>query len=277
MIKSFSKINLSLRVLKKLNNGLHNIQSNSLLINLCDNIIIKKINYSKDLVFFKGKFKKFVKQKDNTVIKTLNGLRSKKLIKGNYKVIIRKNIPVFSGLGGGTSNAFTIVKYFLKRNINEKIIRYFENIIGSDFRLFLNKQCYQQSLKKIFKSKKNFSFFILIIYPRYRCSTKDIYSKVKNIKTFKKKNYSLASSKTQFIKLMKNESNDLQKIVVKKFPVINKVISSIAKQNGCYFSRITGSGSCCFGVFKNQSLAKAALTSIKRKYPKYWCVVTKTI
>ena len=253
MIKSFSKINLSLRVLEKLNNGLHNIQSNSFLINLCDNISIKKIKHSKDIVVFKGKFKKLVRQKDNTVIKTLNGLRSKKFIKGNYKIIIRKNIPVFSGLGGGTSNAYTIVKYFLKKNINGKIIRYFENIIGSDFRLFMNKQCYQQSLKKVIKFKKNFSFYILIIYPKYKCSTKNIYSKVKNIKTYRKKKYFTSKSKIKFIKLMKNERNDLQKIVVKKYPVINEVINLIAKQNGCYFSRITGSGSCCFGLFKNQN------------------------
>jgi len=43
MIKSYCKINLSLRIIKKLNNGLHDIQSNSVLINLYDEIKIKII------------------------------------------------------------------------------------------------------------------------------------------------------------------------------------------------------------------------------------------
>ena len=41
-IKSFSKINLTLRVLRKLNNGMHNIETNSVLVDLYDEIDIKK-------------------------------------------------------------------------------------------------------------------------------------------------------------------------------------------------------------------------------------------
>ena len=57
MIKSFCKINLSLRVLRKLKNRLHDIETNSLLINLYDTIKIKKIKGKKDLIIFKGNFK----------------------------------------------------------------------------------------------------------------------------------------------------------------------------------------------------------------------------
>ena len=53
MIKSFSKINLSLRVLKKLKIGLHDIQSNTVLLNLYDVIKINKINRKKILSFLK--------------------------------------------------------------------------------------------------------------------------------------------------------------------------------------------------------------------------------
>ena len=55
IIKSFSKINLTLRVLKKLKNGMHNIETNSVLTNLFDVINIKKSK--KDVIIFKGKFK----------------------------------------------------------------------------------------------------------------------------------------------------------------------------------------------------------------------------
>ena len=62
MIKSYCKINLSLRVLNKLSNGFHNIQSNTFLLNLHDTISIKKINGKKDNIIFKGKFKKSIKK-----------------------------------------------------------------------------------------------------------------------------------------------------------------------------------------------------------------------
>ena len=60
-IKSFSKINLTLRVLKKLKNGMHNIESNSVLVDLFDEISIKKNN--RDIIIFKGKFKKKIDPK----------------------------------------------------------------------------------------------------------------------------------------------------------------------------------------------------------------------
>ena len=63
MIKSFAKINLFLNVLKKNKDGLHNIQSNTVLINLYDQIEIKKINEKKDKINFTGRFKENVKKK----------------------------------------------------------------------------------------------------------------------------------------------------------------------------------------------------------------------
>ena len=51
----------------------------------------------------------------------------------------------------------------------------------------------------------------------------------------------------------------------------------IRERKGCYFSRMTGSGSVCYGVFKSKKTARAALKGIKLKYPKYWLSVAKTI
>ena len=123
-IKSYSKINLTLRVLKQLKNGLHDIETNSTLINLYDELTLKK-NY-KDQVIFKGKFSKKVNSKKNSVIDTIQLLRKYNLIKNFYKITVKKNIPVYAGLGGGTSNSVTIFKYFLKRKIKKNIINSFE-------------------------------------------------------------------------------------------------------------------------------------------------------
>ena len=63
----------------------------------------------------------------------------------------------------------------------------------------------------------------------------------------------------------------------RKYPIIKKLITEVGLKKGCYFSRMTGSGSVCYGVFQSEKTAKAALTSVKYKYPKYWSVVAKTI
>ena len=74
-----------------------------------------------------------------------------------------------------------------------------------------------------------------------------------------------------------NQNNDLQSIVENKYPIIKKLIIEIGQKKGCYFSRMTGSGSVCYGVFKSEKTAKAALNRVKLKYPQYWSLVAKTI
>ena len=74
-----------------------------------------------------------------------------------------------------------------------------------------------------------------------------------------------------------NKNNDLQFIVEKRYPIIKKIIFEISKKKGCYYSRMTGSGSLCYGIFSSDKTAKAALNKVKSKYPKYWVSLAKTI
>ena len=153
MIKSFSKINLFLKVLKKNNKGLHNVQSSVMLLDLHDQISLKKINKNKDSIEFIGRFKKNINRNKNTISKSLLILRKQNLIdkKKKYKITVNKQIPVFAGLGGGTSNAVFLVKHFLKNKVSDKLLKIFEKGIGSDFRLFFLNHSFQKNLKKILK------------------------------------------------------------------------------------------------------------------------------
>ena len=116
IINSYSKINLALKVNSKSKNGLHEIQSLYCLINLSDKIIINKIKQNKDTIKFKGPLVK-IKNGDSSIHKLFKKLRELKLISNYYSVTITKNIPVFGGLGGGTSNAAFILKYLLKKDL----------------------------------------------------------------------------------------------------------------------------------------------------------------
>ena len=81
----------------------------------------------------------------------------------------------------------------------------------------------------------------------------------------------------KLINFLKSENNDLEKTVIKIYPKVKKIIDYIKSQKGCYFSRITGSGSACIGIFSNMTHAIYVQKLIKQKYPKYWCAVSKTI
>ena len=278
ILKSFSKINLSLKVNKKLKNSrLHEIQSYFCLVNLCDDIKIKKIKDQKDIIRFRGKFSKYIKKSSNSVIDVLNILRERNLISSYYSVSINKKIPVFGGMGGGTSNAIYLVKHLTRNKIDKNLLKVLSKKIGSDVRIFLYQQGFISNLKKIYSFHKKYSLYFLLVYPAIKCSTKYIYSKVRKFSQKSDFSFKKIKVKNKFIKLLIGENNNLQSIVENKYPTIERLIQEIRQRKGCYFSRMTGSGSVCYGVFKSKKSAKAALNIIKVKYPKYSSWVAKTI
>ena len=278
VLKSFSKINLSLNINRKLKtNKLHDIQSYFCLINLFDQIKIKKIKGRSDIVEFKGKFSKYIKKKDNSIIDTLKILRKNNLISDYYSVLVNKRIPVFSGMGGGTSNAVCLIKYLVRKKINKNLLNILDKKIGSDLKLFFYEQGFLKNLKIVNDFPRKYKLYFLLVYPNIRCSTRYVYSKVKKYSSKSKYSFNKINDKSKFIDFLINKNNDLQSIVEKKYPIIKKLIIEIGKKKGCYFSRMTGSGSVCYGVFKSEKTAKAALNEIKLKYPKCWLSVAKTI
>ena len=276
VLKSFSKINLSLNINSKLKNGLHDIQSYYCLINLFDKIKIRKIDKKKDKVVFFGPFVKHIKKSNNSITNLLKLLRKLELISGYYSVNVIKNIPVFSGLGGGTSNAASVLKFLLKGKVSKKILEKVEKLIGSDLRLFFHKQGFLQNLRTI-KTIKKQKLFFLLSRPNIICSTKKIYSKVKKYSKKKKFNFKKMKNKKGFINYILEQNNELQSIVEEEYPSIKILLKDINTEKGCYFSRMSGSGSVCYGLFNNESNAKKALNKIKTKHPKFWFSIAKTV
>ena len=129
----------------------------------------------------------------------------------------------------------------------------------------------------ILRLNHKFKLSVLIVYPNIICSTKKIYKKNRVFSPSKSEISFSKKNKKQLILYLKNEKNDLEKIVVKLYSKVGQVIDVLKSQKGCYFSRITGSGSACIGVFSNMENTIKAKKMIKAKYPRYWCAVSKTI
>ena len=282
-IKSYCKINLSLKVLKKLNSGYHNIISLITFCDLHDVISISRIRELKDEISFSGKFKRGINKKSNTITKVLNLLRSNKMLKNQaFKINVQKNIPHGSGLGGGSSNAANLLNYFnlkMKLKLSKNKIRKLADQIGFDVSINLEKRNAFLTGKrgKILRLNQKFKLNLLIVYPNLICSTKKIYERNRKINLSKPQSFFYTKDNKKLINFLKNENNDLEKTVIKIYPKIKKIIDYIKSQKGCHFSRITGSGSACIGIFSNMRHAIYVQKLIKLKYPKYWCAVSKTI
>ena len=282
-IKSYCKINLFLRVLRKLDNGYHTIMSLITFCELHDTISIFKIKSLRDKISFSGRFKEGINKKSNTVTKVLDLFRRTKLLKNQaFKINIQKNIPHGSGLGGGSSNAADLINFFnlnMKLKLNKNKIKKLADQIGFDVPINLERKNTFLTGKKdnILRLNQNFRLNLLIVYPNIICSTKRIYEKNRKKSLIKPQSYFYKKNNKALIDFLIKENNDLEETVIKIYPKVKKIINYIKSQNGCYFSRITGSGSACIGIFSNMKNAIYVQKLIKLKYPKYWCVVSKTM
>jgi len=213
----------------------------------------------------------------------LNLLRKRRLIKDqHFKIDIKKNIPHGSGLGGASTNASSLLSYLnkkMKLNLKNDRMIFLAKKIGSDVPLGLKKKntFLRSRGDKILRFNVKFGFNLLIVYPNIVCSTRNIYNNYRVNYSRKLQSRFNVKNRKKLIDYLKNEKNDLQKTTVKIYPKVGKVIDHIKLQKGCLFSRITGSGSACIGIFSNRRDTISAQKLIKLKYPNYWSVVSKTI
>ena len=276
-IKSYAKINLALNITGK-TNSLHKIESIISFVSLHDEILIKRINSNKHIISFKGKFSKRI-GKNNSISKLLDLLEKKKIIKGKkFHIKINKKIPIKAGLGGGSMNAASILKYFIQKKIikiSKKEIIIISNSIGSDVILglrFINCVLTSKNRIKYFKSYKK--IYTLIVKPNFGCSTKDIYSKVRKFDRSILNRPNIRMFDLNFLSKMRNS---LEPIAFSKYPKLQAIKSYLEISSKAFFVRMTGSGSALIAYFKSKEKCENAKRQFNKKYKNYWCIVSKTI
>ena len=180
MILSPAKINLSLKVKTRLKNGYHILSSHIIFLDLFDKLFLKRS--SKDELKIKGPFKNLLRfQGDNLVTKTLEFCRKNDLTNSKFNVTLEKNIPVSAGLGGGSANSASIIRYFLnakKIDDVEKIIQ-FSKLLGADVPACIySKPIFMEGIgEKIsfIDLNTDLSVGIVLINPYIELSTKRVF------------------------------------------------------------------------------------------------------
>ena len=278
LINSYCKINISLRVIKKLKNGLHKINTFITFARIFDQIYLKEIKNTKDKISFYGKFKNKISKSNNTISRILDLLRKNNFIKKIYfEIKVKKNIPTKSGLGGGSMNAASLLTFLVNKynlRIKQKDLFKLAAKVGSDVIVGLKFQnvFFNSSSNTIKRYKNKLNLFVLLVKPNVNCSTKLIYSKNRQFsKQYKNKDIS------KFGNFFEKDVNDLEKVAFKIYPKIKRLKDYLNIQKKCIFSRMTGSGSVCVAYFKDYKAARKAEINLKNKFPNYWCKLSKAM
>lgn len=177
--KSPCKINLFLDIKSKREDGYHLIESLFHTIDLFD---IIKIEENKELkISTSGKYKLNDSEEDNIVAKIFYHFKNEIGLKKNYKINIEKNIPTGAGLGGGSSNAATMIKFFWEELNIKPDIRLIESFskFGADIPFFIKGGLSWVSGigEKIYSFDFTLPYKIILIFPNINVSTKLAYSK----------------------------------------------------------------------------------------------------
>ena len=241
-----AKINLGLNVISKKNNGYHNLESCFCPINLFDIIEIKKSNTSS---FRTSGIKIPGKSKENIIFKIIEEIKTK--VKP-LDIFLYKNIPLGSGLGGGSSNAtFSLltINKLLNLKIKKNELFRITKKVGSDCPFFINNEVsYVQGTGNIIE-KINIDIYnkkIIIIIPNLHISTKEAFKKI----SINKPKYSIKT-------ILENESiekwekyifNDFENYTFFKYNFLKKIKESLYNY-GALFSSLSGTGSAIYGIF----------------------------
>ena len=282
LVKSYAKINLYLKIGKRLKNNYHNIESLMLPIKLHDDISFEKIDDNSIIIESSNKG---LENEDNLSYRAALLLKNKFDINSGIKINITKNIPLAAGLGGGSSNAaatLIALNKLWKLKLNQKKLLNLAMEIGSDVPFFISgKSSIIIGIGNKIKPLKNKSLNVVLVNPGINISTAWAYkefdknkkkskinNKAKNIKELVK-----SMRKKDIKKISENIHNDFSRIVEKKHKIINDIKSDL-KKNGALSSMVSGSGPTVFGIFNSIYEARGAYYKIKDEYP--FVFLTKT-
>ena len=276
-----SKINLSLNLSGIKIDSYHDLVTFICFGNFSDKLSLKT---SQSFSYKVNSFGKNICLKDDLVLKVIHKIKDMYSLKELPKIdlILKKNIPIGSGLGGGSADAAAAIRLmnnFLSLGMTENEMCNFGKGLGSDIPSciasipVISYGRGEKLIKVDFKKK----YQMLVIYPNIEISTKKIFNLIKTSKTklldpYETKKIIESIAKNNDLAEMKNFSNDLQYYAFKAYPVLKKVIDAL-NSNKSFSSRMTGSGSACFGFFEDESI-DLALRKITKDHPDW--LVKKT-
>ena len=258
-LNSPAKLNLNLSVLGKRIDGMHEIKTRFQLINLSDEVLIKK-TLSKS-ISVKTNLAPSIENKKNIVfsaIKLLSDHIGKEI---HCEVDIVKNIPLGGGLGGGSSNAATAligINFLFELGLTSKELMQLGEKLGADVPFFIfGKNAFASGIGEILsEDSKNIDNKYLLLFPQIHSSTKELFSKWDGLNKSAQKS------------LLDNEENSFLPIFLDQNREVKIIFHELCKNNSF---KLSGTGSTIFCTYDDISEIEKTLKKIPSKWRHSFC------
>jgi len=272
-----AKINLYLRVLGKRKDGYHNVETVFEKISLFDKIIFRSLK--KNMIKITCDDPCVPMDKKSLIYKTVKLFKNEFKVKNGVEVRIIKKIPVAAGLGGGSSDAASVLTGLNKLwrlSLNSRELSALGGNLGADIPFFLGKSSFAKGERigdEITPLNWKIKLWHLLVFFPFKLLSKDIYTaydKMVSSGLTKKPciNKILPPVVEPSNMLCVNDfiSNDLEKIVLEKAPFVARVKKALS-QIGIKHSLVSGSGPSVFTIFQRRKEAQAARESLIERFP----------
>ena len=258
-LNSPAKLNLNLSVLRKRIDGMHEIKTRFQLINLSDEVLIKKT--SSKSISVKTNLAPSIENKKNIVfsaIKLLSDYIGKEI---HCEVDIVKNIPLGGGLGGGSSNAATAligINFLFELGLTSKELMQLGEKLGADVPFFIfGKNAFASGIgEMLLEDNRNIDDKYLLLFPQIHSSTKELFSKWDGL------NKSVQKS------LLDNEENSFLPIFLDQNREVKIIFHELCKNNSF---KLSGTGSTIFCTYDDISEIEKTLKKIPSKWRHSFC------
>ena len=276
-----AKINLFLHITGRRDDGLHLLNSLVAFTDIGDEV---KIEPAKGFDFvvkgpFAGNFATSEQSKyadsQNIVVKAAHALAHLAGQKLDYQITLTKNLPLASGIGGGSSDAAACIWGLMKIWSIAPQAPFLDDLLlalGADVPVCF--QCHSASVSGIGEVITPMRQFpecpIVLVHPGVSCSTAEIF------KSFERTQASVLEMPEgfddiyQLCEFLKLADNHLYDAALQQLPILSDVIRSLNKTDNVLISRMSGSGATCFGLYEREEQAQAAAERIAIEHPGWW-------
>ena len=277
-LKSRAKINLSIDVLGKRQDGYHLVEMIMQTIDLYDLIEINEKD--NDQITIKSTSDEIPLDCNNLVYKAANLIKKTFNINKGVEIHIKKNIPVAAGMAGGSSNAAAVLVGLNKLwnlNLSNQQLEKIGLKLGADVAFCINGGAVLASgigeeLTPIKGLTKDVC--ILVCKPDLFVSTKEVYECIDSKDIDKRPNnkFLIECLKNEDTRqLAENMFNVLEGVTMDKHPVIQQ-IKDIMTNNRALGAMMSGSGPTVFGLYENREDAVKCKAILEKQFKQTFVV-----
>lgn len=267
-MKALAKINLGLDVVRKREDGYHEVRMIMQTISLYDKIFIKKtkntgIRVSTNLYYLPN-------NENNLVYKAAKLLIDEFDIKNGVSMKLEKYIPVAAGMAGGSADAAAVLIGMNKLfglGLSRKQLMDRGVSIGADvpYCIMRGTALAEGIGERLTKLKPLPKCYILIAKPGISVSTKFVYGNLKADKIEKHPDIDgiiEAINNADILSVAERLGNVLEDVTIREYPVIDE-LKQFMKDRGALNSLMSGSGPTVFGIFTDKDMADKAYMELK--------------